>query len=82
MICNAVSLLLRIIGHLNQIIFCNRPWTLEALPWMRLAALGVQIFGFVFQIVKQWYDITYDYANLENKNCVFCKDQPTCLSNF
>jgi hypothetical protein len=49
---------------------------------MRLAALGVQIFGFVFQIVKQWYDITYDYANLENKNCVFCKDQPTCLTNF
>ena len=74
--------MLRIIGHLNQIIFCNRPWTLEALPWMRLAALGVQIAGFVFQIVKQWYDTTYDYANLDNKNCVFCKDQIACLSNF
>jgi len=51
-ICNAISLALRIIAQLNQFIFHYRTWTLKWVSWMRLAALGVQIVGFVFQIVK------------------------------
>jgi len=81
-ICNAISLVLRIIGHFNMLIFRNRSWTRESLPSMRLAALGVQIVGFVFQIVKQWYDITYNYEDISIKNCVFCKDKLACDAEF
>jgi len=81
-ICNAISLMLRITGHFSTLVFRSRSWTLESLPVFRMAGLGVQIVGFVIQIVKQWYDITNNYADIGIKNCVFCKDKIVCAAEF
>ena len=80
-VADALSLLFRIIGQAN-LALCNRSCTQKSLQWMRLTSLIIQIIGFFLQILHQWYYITNEYENLNNKNCVFCSSPNSCVSDY
>ena len=49
---------------------------------MRLTSFFLQLLGIGSQILYHWWFITYDYENLDNRNCLFCLDPLDCQADF